>query len=268
MDLRRLAESADQGATLIIRTDFTNDVAWQKVVDELSRPVDFGEDEASVDDEDDTFPGDAENTPNDEDDREDEQAEGDEAIDVVVEGSLPTHLREFGDSGPAQDGLEHVELVSMSAEEVRREFAMLEAQGVLLPDFDDDEDLQIEVDDYEGYEIPLEPVEDGAFKGLTGEEIGRRFSRADLTAGYALVVDARSIAEAVAGSELTVAFVDLATSDPEDMELLGSHMGNTFRTLVTEVASIEANLSIANMDFCDVADSTDGDGVFRGFEGE
>jgi len=41
--------------------------------------------------------------------------------------------------------------------------------------------------------------------------------------------------------------------------------GRAFRCVVTEVASIEVNLSIANMDFHEFADSVGEDGVFRGF---
>jgi len=41
--------------------------------------------------------------------------------------------------------------------------------------------------------------------------------------------------------------------------------GRELRCEVGEVASIEVNLSIANMDFDEFADSADADGVFRGF---
>ena len=39
----------------------------------------------------------------------------------------------------------------------------------------------------------------------------------------------------------------------------------SFRALPREIAAIEANLSIANMDFADFANSAGEDGVFRGF---
>jgi len=42
-------------------------------------------------------------------------------------------------------------------------------------------------------------------------------------------------------------------------------MGRVFRCAIPEIASIEANLSIANMDYHEFADNTDPDGVFRGF---
>jgi hypothetical protein len=41
---------------------------------------------------------------------------------------------------------------------------------------------------------------------------------------------------------------------------------NTFRSVPAEIAAIECNLSIANMDFEDFADNADSDGIFRGFE--
>lgn len=47
-------------------------------------------------------------------------------------------------------------------------------------------------------------------------------------------------------------------------EDFGSFLGRSFRCAVPEIASIEANLSIANMDFADYADERGG--VFRGFD--
>ena len=44
--------------------------------------------------------------------------------------------------------------------------------------------------------------------------------------------------------------------------------GRTFRVIPSEMASVENNLSIANMDFVDFAESVDEDGVFRGFNTE
>ena len=41
--------------------------------------------------------------------------------------------------------------------------------------------------------------------------------------------------------------------------------GREFRAVPRQVQSIENNLSIANMDFHEFADSVDADGIFRGF---
>ncbi|WP_373306998.1 DUF6924 domain-containing protein [Micromonospora gifhornensis] len=42
--------------------------------------------------------------------------------------------------------------------------------------------------------------------------------------------------------------------------------GRTFRVPPRWYAEVSANLSIANMDFADFADSVDASGVFQGFE--
>jgi len=41
--------------------------------------------------------------------------------------------------------------------------------------------------------------------------------------------------------------------------------GRTFRLVPAQIHSIEANLSLSNMDFFEFADNADADGVFRGF---
>lgn len=48
------------------------------------------------------------------------------------------------------------------------------------------------------------------------------------------------------------------------VDLHGSR-GRTFRTVPTQVQSIENNLSIANMDFGEFAEAVDESGVFQGF---
>ena len=117
----------------------------------------------------------------------------------------------------------------------------------------------------EGYAPNLTAIDDPGFESVTGALLGEAFSAADGALGYALLADSRSMAEASAGGEITLDYVDLSVSDPEDAELFESFMGRTFRCAVPEVASIETNLSLANMDFHEFADNTDPDGVFRGF---
>ena len=43
--------------------------------------------------------------------------------------------------------------------------------------------------------------------------------------------------------------------------------GRTFRVIPSEMWGVENNLSLANMDFAEFADSADPDGIFRGFPG-
>ena len=59
-----------------------------------------------------------------------------------------------------------------------------------------------------------------------------------------------------------------AIGDPEHPVLvldLGDEPGRTFRVIPSEAWGIENNLSLANMDFHEFAESVDADGVFRGF---
>lgn len=65
--------------------------------------------------------------------------------------------------------------------------------------------------------------------------------------------------EAVQNHEHPIVVVETADDDPERPR------GKTFRVVPSEMWSIENNLSLANMDFDDFADSVDADGVFRGF---
>jgi Domain of unknown function (DUF6924) len=44
-----------------------------------------------------------------------------------------------------------------------------------------------------------------------------------------------------------------------------SEPGRTFRVVPSEMWGVENNLSLANMDFAEFADSVDPDGIFRGF---
>ena len=46
---------------------------------------------------------------------------------------------------------------------------------------------------------------------------------------------------------------------------LSAKRGRTFRAIPSQIQGIENNLSIANMDFFEFADSADDDGIFRGF---
>jgi hypothetical protein len=116
----------------------------------------------------------------------------------------------------------------------------------------------------DGFAPEITPLDDRTFDGLTAAALGEAFT-AGVALGYALLADARAMAEARTGGEITLDYVDLSVTDPEDAELFHSFLGRSFRCAVREIASIDANLSIANMDFDDFAGNTDADGVFRGF---
>jgi|SRR5665213_3968174 len=61
---------------------------------------------------------------------------------------------------------------------------------------------------------------------------------------------------------------DVAITPPEFPVLvidLYADRGRSFRAIPSEIQGIENNLSIANMDFFEFADSVHEDGIFRGF---
>ncbi len=104
-------------------------------------------------------------------------------------------------------------------------------------------------DDFERIGALLLPVESPALSNLTAPELVP-LPREDYLSQIA-VADAQTM------RNQTVLFVDLNE--------LNEQVGRTFRSIPSEVEPIVANLSLANMDFAEFADSTDPDGIFRGF---
>lgn len=125
-----------------------------------------------------------------------------------------------------------------------------------------------EFGDPEGFVVPnFISLDDPSLVGVTGEELASAVGAAGNTSlGYALLADSQSMAEADSGIDLTLVYVDLTCPDPEEAELFNTYMGRSFRCLIPEIAAIDENLSLGNMDFSDFADYADErGGVFRGF---
>jgi hypothetical protein len=101
------------------------------------------------------------------------------------------------------------------------------------------------------YEPNITPVEDRNFEDLNAERLASSYDEDRV--GYVLLADKTTMG---ALDDPTVVYVDMY-DEP----------GRAFRCSVAEIASIEVNLSIANMDFEEFADSVGPDGVFRGFDG-
>lgn len=100
------------------------------------------------------------------------------------------------------------------------------------------------------YAPNITPVDDKNFQGLDGEALAGAYD--DDLGGYVLLADSTSMSSP---EDLTVVYVDMY-DEP----------GRTFRCAAVEIASIEANLSIANMAFEEFADSVGEDGIFRDFD--
>ena len=124
---------------------------------------------------------------------------------------------------------------------------------VVRTDFSDDaawarvcREMEAPVGEFRAY---LSFLSDPAFAGLTVDDLTVLAQRGPYRT-FLFVVDR------------------VALTDPEHPILvldLADEPGRTFRVVPSEMWGVENNLSIANMDYADFADSADGDGIFRGF---
>ena len=94
----------------------------------------------------------------------------------------------------------------------------------------------------------MEFVDDRANSGATVEQLIEALSD-NYPHSFVVVADSVSISQ----SDYPLLVVDLF-----------GERGRQFRAIATEVASIDNNLSIGNMDFEEFAELVDGSGVFRG----
>ena len=102
----------------------------------------------------------------------------------------------------------------------------------------------------DGFRAYVDVVEDRAFDGFGTDDVLATVGD-DYRWGYLVVGDRLTMTQA----EHPFLVLDLL-----------DERGRSFRALPREVQAIENNLSIANMDFSEFADSAGSDGVFRGFE--
>ncbi|MFI9507795.1 DUF6924 domain-containing protein [Nocardia sp. NPDC052566] len=99
----------------------------------------------------------------------------------------------------------------------------------------------------------LTPVDDRRFDALTVEKLESLVPAPPPY--YLFLVDKRTITD----PEHPILVVDTSRENPDAVGL------PAFRTLPSEMASIENNLSLSNMDFEDFSENVDAQGVFRGF---
>ncbi|MFD1545866.1 DUF6924 domain-containing protein [Nonomuraea guangzhouensis] len=104
-------------------------------------------------------------------------------------------------------------------------------------------------DDEGEFIAPVQYLDDPAYEGATAEELLALLPE-EYDLAFFVVVDE----VAVRSPEMPLLLVDLR-----------EERGRQMRVVATELYSIEANLSIGNMDFAEFADAMDEDGVFRGF---
>ena len=100
-----------------------------------------------------------------------------------------------------------------------------------------------------GFRANVEFVNDMEYAGITKDLLLRLVPK---NYGHSFIIIVDQIAISAPGHPLLI--VDLYEGT-----------GREFRAIPSQVQGIENNLSIANMDFEEFADSVDEDGVFRGF---
>jgi hypothetical protein len=101
----------------------------------------------------------------------------------------------------------------------------------------------------DGSEVCVEFLDYPRYAGATKEQL-----LSLLPAGYVHQILFAIDATAIAHADHPILVVDLVDSP-----------GREFRTIPAKVHDIEANLSIAKMDFDEFADNVDQDGIFHGF---
>lgn len=113
----------------------------------------------------------------------------------------------------------------------------------------------------DGFAAIVQFVDDKAYDGLTASRLLQMVpAESDYT--FAFLVDTVALTHPE-WPILVVNFDDWA--EDGEVEGRGPHYGATFRVVPSAMWSVENNLSIANMDWEDFADSVDDDGIFRGF---
>lgn len=127
---------------------------------------------------------------------------------------------------------------------------------VLRTDFSDDaawerlcREIEAPVGEFRAY---VSYLSDPEYEGLATDEL-TDLARRGPYRSFLFVVDEESLSN----PEHPILVLDLADQP-----------GRTFRVIPGEMWSVENNLSLANMDFVDFAESVDADGVFRGFAGD
>ena len=102
-----------------------------------------------------------------------------------------------------------------------------------------------------GFKAYVEFVSDSEFENATVDELVYANASSNYRS-YMFVVDSVTLTN----PEQPVLVIDLV-DEP----------GRTFRVIPSEMWGVENNLSIANLDFAEFAESADDDGIFRGFPG-
>jgi hypothetical protein len=135
------------------------------------------------------------------------------------------------------------------------EIGRTEQAVVVRTDFSDDERWlalrdEMLAESPEGWRAYVDIVDDPAFDGFATDQVIGAVTE-DYGFSFIVIVDAVAV-----GADVHAVLVVDLLHEP----------GRSFRAAPGEVQSVENNLSLANMDFFEFAESVGPDGVFRGFD--
>jgi len=113
----------------------------------------------------------------------------------------------------------------------------------------------------DGFLAYVQFVDDRAYEGLTPARL-LEVVPDDANHSFAFLVDTSALTH----PDQPILVVNLYDFvEGLDDEGKGPQYGATFRVVPSEMWSVQNNLSLANMDWEEFADSADADGIFRGF---
>jgi Domain of unknown function (DUF6924) len=135
---------------------------------------------------------------------------------------------------------------------------MLDCSLLVRTDFSKDAEWQQLTDDAQrenedGFRAYLETVSDPAFDGASWEAVKAAVPANENGAAVLFIADGKTLSS----PDRPVVVVDLVDDGDK----------RPFRTIPSELWSIDNNLNIANMDWEEFAGAADEDDVFRGFDG-
>ncbi|MET7685611.1 hypothetical protein [Streptomyces sp. NPDC005423] len=132
---------------------------------------------------------------------------------------------------------------------------------VIRTDFTDEpawDQLRAHLGSYapEGLLVDVRTVDDPRHEGMTAAQL-RSLVPDQAEYPYLAVADSGTFAACLAARDRTLLVLDLDDEGP----------GEVFRAVVSSLAEIDANLSLANTDFGDYVEGVGHDGVYRGLDG-
>ena len=123
--------------------------------------------------------------------------------------------------------------------------------------------LEIDVKPF-AFDVTLDFISDPQYSGITPEQVLSLITIESFGHNCIFIVDHTTITE-TEHPVLAMNLSELIFEDEDEDEETYNEQEHTFCLLPSEVAAMEINLTLGNMDFEDFSTSVKTDGIFRGF---